>query len=192
MAEAKKCDRCRVLYEQPSRDEMPYDVKKKDMNCCLDLCPDCKYDLEDWMTSEKLFPKRNNRKRKRSHEWSDETREKHSEAMSIRQQLAKNLKKKNLDLDSKEAFSKACKLVKDKGIEHFRKKIKKIPRRLQTTKKSSLIKVRSTKECTDALCAGKVRSTNRIKCVRTAKSIFPTIKNLWHNHDSTNAREPSW
>lgn len=107
MAEAKKCDRCNNLYEIPKEDGMPYNVTKDERE--QDMCPECKYDLEDFMDN----PVKKGKKRKKS-EWSEEALEKQSKRMQRVQEVAKEIREQDdEDLTHQEAVKEASKLIKE-------------------------------------------------------------------------------
>lgn len=52
MANAKKCDRCKQYYEEIDTTAMPYHIKALDTEP-RDLCPNCLYELEEFMDNFK-------------------------------------------------------------------------------------------------------------------------------------------
>ena len=82
-----QCDRCTELYKVPTHDEMPYGIHGKNAEDPFDLCPACKYELEDFVDNWQKHRKTSKRK-KTTHVWSDEAKDKQSERMKKRTNLA--------------------------------------------------------------------------------------------------------
>lgn len=88
MADAKQCDRCKEFYTDEDMSGLPYSVADKE-NEIIDLCKNCKYDLEDFMDN---FKGRKRTKTKGTSNWSPESKKAQAERMSQRQAIATLLK----------------------------------------------------------------------------------------------------